>query len=117
MYIIFSHPLIALAVMLFFCHAIGDYAWQSDFMAQAKNRNTDVGKLFWKWVLPAHAMIHAGLVFFVTNSLICFVIELVTHSVSDYLKCENKISLNQDQAIHLLSKAIIWVVAVYFFYH
>jgi len=98
--------ILAVAILLVFWHCIADYPLQGDFMAQAKNKNTDTGKSYWFVVLPAHAMIHAGGVFVITGSFVCFVLELTSHAVIDYLKCENKITFNQDQALHIIFKCI-----------
>lgn len=105
--------MIAAATMLFLLlvgHALADYPLQGDFIAQAKNRNTPAGKLFWRWVLPSHGLIHAGFVFAVTRSLTLAMIELVAHCVIDFAKCENRISFNQDQAWHVACK-VAYVVA------
>lgn len=93
--------------LLIFWHCLADYPLQGDFIAAAKNKNTDLGKTYWKVVLPAHAMIHAGGVFIITQSLVCAIVELVSHTITDYLKCEDKITFNQDQAIHVAFKVII----------
>jgi hypothetical protein len=96
--------------MLFFLivgHALADYPLQGDFLAQAKNRNTPVGKIFWPHALGAHAMIHAGFVTLITGSVLLGIAEAVVHAVTDWLKCENKISLNTDQAVHIACK-VIW---------
>ena len=98
-----------LLFMMFVGHAICDYALQSDFIAEAKNPNTKVGKVFWEHVLTAHALIHAGAVYYVTQSLTLGVCEFVLHWVTDLLKCNNRITLNQDQAIHYWSK-VVWAV-------
>jgi hypothetical protein len=98
--------------LLIFCHYLADYPLQGDFLSQAKNRNTEVGKDIWKHALFAHGMIHAGLVAFVTGSVFLGVCELVCHMTIDYLKCQKKITFNTDQWLHLICKiglVVIWL--------
>lgn len=89
-------------------HCIADYPLQGDFLAQAKNRNTQIGKVFWPHALFAHSMIHAGFVAAVTGSIALGCSEAAIHAITDWLKCEGKISLNIDQAIHIACK-FAWV--------
>lgn len=98
--------------LLIFGHFLADYPLQGEFLSQAKNRNTAVGKLFWKHALFAHAFIHAGFVGIITGSLWLAMAELVIHGVTDFLKCESKISLNIDQAIHIGCKVLWALIAI-----
>lgn len=98
-----------LLLSLVLVHFLADYPLQGDFLATAKNRNTEVGKIFWKHALTAHSVIHGGLVAMVTGSLILGLAETIIHGVTDFLKCENKISLNTDQAIHISCK-VVWAI-------
>jgi hypothetical protein len=62
----FSWVLFALLVG----HFLADYPLQGDFLARAKDRNSDLGKQFgWRNAMCAHAMIHAGVVALITGSL------------------------------------------------
>ncbi|ARV76921.1 hypothetical protein PHABIO_290 [Pseudomonas phage Phabio] len=100
------------AIMFFLLmagHYLGDYALQNDFIANAKNHKTELGKLFWKHVLPAHGMIHALPVFLITQSLVLALFEFVAHCVIDYLKCDGKLTFNQDQWLHYGCK-VLYVV-------
>lgn len=90
-------------------HFIADYALQNDFMAAAKNHTTELGKLYWKWVLPAHGAVHAMFVYVLAGSFVLALMEFVVHSITDYLKCDGKISFNTDQWIHVGCK-VVWVV-------
>ena len=95
-------------------HALADYPLQGEFMANAKNRNTQVGALFWPWVLPCHALIHGAFVAVITGSVALGVAETAVHGVTDWLKCENKINIHVDQAIHVACKVLwflIWLAA------
>lgn len=98
---------VQMVFMMFVGHAVCDYALQSDFIAAAKNPNTDVGKTFWTHVLTAHALIHAGAVYWITQSLTLGLLEFALHWVTDLLKCNNRISLQMDQSIHYWSK-VLW---------
>lgn len=88
-------------------HVLADYPLQGDFIATAKDRNSPLGKLFWPHALGAHAMIHAGFVALVTGSIWLGLAEAVIHAVTDFCKCEKRISLNVDQAIHFACK-FLW---------
>ncbi|BCP56252.1 hypothetical protein K32_48690 [Kaistia sp. 32K] len=102
------------ATLVFFLlvgHSLADYPLQSDFLAQAKNRHTALGQVFWPHALFAHSMIHGGFVALITGQLWLGVTEAVVHGVTDWLKCEGKISLNVDQAIHIGCK-VLWAAIV-----
>ena len=100
---------LCLTFMMFCWHAVADYSLQSDFIANAKNPNTEVGKVFWTHVLTGHALVHAGGVFMITHSLTLGIAEFVLHWLTDLAKCNNRISLDTDQRIHYGSK-ILWAV-------
>lgn len=98
--------MIELFFALMFCHFLADYPLQNDFIAQAKNHTTQLGKQYWKWVLPGHGMVHAGLVFGVTGSIVLGLFEFVVHTLIDYLKCDGRISFNTDQWLHVACKLL-----------
>ena len=95
-------------------HYLADYPLQGNFLAEAKNRNTVLGKEHWVHALTAHSMIHAGFVAMVTGNMWLGLAEAVAHGLTDFLKCEGKLSLNQDQAIHIGCKVIWAFLAVLF---
>ena len=100
--------------MLFFLlvgHYLADFPLQSEFVVAAKNRNTEIGRLYWPHALFGHSLIHGGFVAFITGHLLLGVLETCAHGLVDWLKCENKISFNQDQLIHLACK-LVWCVLV-----
>jgi hypothetical protein len=98
-------------------HAFADFALQSQFMAQNKNRHlvpkdTDTGKpsSMWIHVLTAHCLCHAGMVWFILSPITQLawalaLVEFVAHWVIDYAKCEGWTSFNRDQGLHYLCKA------------
>jgi len=102
-------PFFTMLFLLIFGHCLADYPLQGEFLATAKNRNTEIGKVFWLHALPAHAFIHGGFVLLITHSLPLAVAEALIHGATDFLKCEGKISLNVDQAIHIGCK-IVWAI-------
>ncbi|WP_186310582.1 DUF3307 domain-containing protein [Paraburkholderia sp. BCC1886] len=104
----------AMLFWLVWGHFVADYPWQGDFVAIAKNHNTPVGKMFWKWVLPGHAWIHAGFVAFFTGHVGLGVVEGILHALTDRLKCNEKLSINADQTIHIVCKVIwaFWAVFI-----
>ena len=102
-----SFPVLLFALV--FCHALADYPLQGEFLATAKNRNTPIGKLFWMHALPAHAIIQGGFVLLLTGSVLLATAEAVIHGITDWFKCEGKISLHIDQAIHLGCR-LLWAL-------
>ena len=52
----------------------------------------------------AHALIHGGAVYLITGQLVYGLIETVSHWLIDFAKCEGKISMHVDQALHILLK-------------
>jgi hypothetical protein len=100
----------SLLFLLIAAHALADYPLQGPFLSEAKNRNTAVGKVFWPHALFAHSMIHGGFVLLLTGSIGLAMLEVVIHAVTDWLKCEGRISLNVDQGVHICCK-VLWAVA------
>lgn len=104
-----------LSLALIMGHMLGDYPLQGAFLASCKNRNTDSSSFFgtstvpkglWVHGLTAHSMIQAGIVWVITGSLMVTMIELVVHWITDFSRCEEWISFNTDQAIHVGCKIV-----------
>lgn len=104
-------PWSELLFLLLIGHAFADYPMQSDFIATAKNHTTELGKMFWKWVLPSHGLIHALPVYVVTGSFVLAFAEFVCHTVIDWLKCDGRIGFNTDQLLHVGCK-VLWVILI-----
>lgn len=103
-----AEQIIFLFLMLIGFHFVCDYALQNDFVAKFKARIVDgVENTMWKWVLTAHASIHALPVLILTSSISACLFMFVTHFLIDFLKCENKLNFNQDQILHLLVIIVI----------
>lgn len=103
---------LALLFWLLVGHFLADYPLQGDFLAQAKNRHTPLGQLYWKHALTAHSAIQAGVVALITGSVALGLVEFVFHWYTDFLKCDRKLTLNQDQAVHLLCKLAYATIVV-----
>lgn len=95
--------------MLIAAHCLADYALQGDFMAKAKSRLYPIPGVPWYQAMGAHATIHGGFVALITGVPLLGIFEGVCHFVIDDLKCQGRLSFNQDQALHVLCK-IVWVV-------
>lgn len=103
-----SFTLCALVMAHFLC----DYPLQGDFVSKFKARFVDEKyNPMWGWILSAHAGIHALPVLLLTNSLWLVALMFFSHFFIDFLKCEKKISFNQDQTFHLLIILVISVLA------
>jgi hypothetical protein len=89
-------------------HFLCDYPLQGEYLSQAKNRHTPVGgNGVWLHGLTAHASIQGFGVLLVTQSVLLAVAETVVHWITDFIRCDNRITYHQDQAIHL-SFRLLW---------
>ncbi len=104
-------------LVLWFLHALADFAFQSDAMAQGKNIKNEIAnwnkwvhalkrdpkkyKKCWFWWLSAHALIQGGLIFLVFGNYWIFLIEVIAHFTIDFLKCNEKLNPHQDQGLHI----------------
>lgn len=97
--------------LLIFGHALADFVLQPEVMGYGKNRNNEIHReaqtLFpnWFYWMSAHAVVHGGIVYIITGSLAMGVLETLIHGLTDYSKCEGRISMHQDQVIHIGCKA------------
>lgn len=93
-------------------HAFADFVLQSTPMAKWKCRRKsyedgqegekDVPS--WPYWLSAHALIHGGVVWFVTNNIFLGIVEIVLHWIIDFAKCEKWTNIHIDQVLHILCK-------------
>jgi hypothetical protein len=108
-----------LLLLLFAGHALCDFPWQNDFLSRSKNpRSTlefrrDFGEHGWILVMFAHALIHAGMVAWLTGSVVLGLAEFLIHAVVDYWRCFNRLTFTQDQAIHYACKVAWWAIATH----
>ena len=107
--------------VLLFLHALGDFALQSEAMAKGKNRHIKnptyipPGQKFketWFYWLIAHALIQGGLIYLFFPVLLIALIEVISHFIVDYLKCENITNLHHDQLIHFILRIIYSIFLV-----
>ena len=107
--------------LLIMGHAIADFALQSNEMRKGKNRNHPPENVppgqtpatVWVYWLTAHSMIHAAVVLIITGNVFLSIGELIAHLVIDFFKCENELTVHQDQALHLAFN-VIWAVIFVF---
>lgn len=94
------------AISLVAAHFLFDYPLQGDWLSKIKNPNVKLvpNETIWPLALLGHAWIHAWAVLFITNRYDFFVVEFITHAITDYAKCLGTITYNQDQAMHLMIK-------------
>jgi hypothetical protein len=100
-------------------HALADFSLQIDVMAKGKNRNNKTtpppGAKYiscWPYWLSAHALIHGGMVFAATGVVWAGIAEVAAHFMTDFAKCENWITVHQDQFLHILAKAVYVMLIV-----
>jgi hypothetical protein len=101
----------ALLLILLAGHAVADFPLQGTFLAEGKNRHTAIGRIWWPYALTAHALIHAGFVTVLTGSAMLGFAEMSAHWLTDWLKCEGRISIHVDQAIHIGCK-LLWFLLI-----
>jgi len=91
-------------------HAICDFVLQGEVMGSGKSRRRNLraeyGPEFPPWYawLFAHGLTHGGAVYLVSGIWYLGVVESVLHVGIDHLKCEGRLSFNQDQALHFACK-------------
>ena len=100
---------------LLIAHALTDFALQSQWMIEAKERGgvKDVfPSVHWSIVLTAHALICGAGVWWATGCIWLGIIEVVLHWLIDFAKCENWTNPNDDQAAHICCRIfyLIWMV-------
>ena len=100
-----------LLFLLICAHFLADYPLQGDFLALGKSR-TGPGYVPWWHCLMAHAFIQGGFVALLTGIWWLGAAEVVIHAATDHLKCEKRIGINADQAIHIACKFVWTFIAL-----
>lgn len=113
-------PQISPLFWLLFFHALADFSLQSDAMAKGKNRNRVIDQSSippgakyvpcWPYWLTAHAMIHGGGVAIALGSVSLGIFEAISHWAIDFLKCENILTVHEDQGLHVACKVLWWAM-------
>jgi hypothetical protein len=91
-------------------HAVCDFVLQGEVMGSAKSRKSGFGASYgpgfppWYYWLGAHALTHGGAVYLVSGLWQLGAIESALHALIDHLKCEGRISFQQDQLLHFACK-------------
>ena len=93
-----------LFLLLVMGHFLGDFALQSDRMAQEKCAGADPTLPWWIW-LTAYGAIHGLIVAVLSGLPLLGLCEWVVHGWIDYGKCRHRYSLVTDQLLHLSCKA------------
>jgi len=112
--------MINLFFLLVFGHCIADTSLQTDSMARGKSRHNpiDPNKVpkgqkpmkLWYMHLSHHSMVHGGIVYLLTGSFLFFYLEIISHWIIDFFKCESKYSPIEDQLLHLSMKSLYIVL-------
>ena len=90
---------------LFACHHIGDFAFQSQWMAMEKGKSREV--LMYHVFMQASPFMLLGFLPGTHVTAIGIVIHIVLHAIVDTLKCRGVIkSIWQDQLCHYVCTAI-----------
>ncbi|MDQ7996074.1 MAG: DUF3307 domain-containing protein [Luteibacter sp.] len=95
-------------------HALADYPLQGDFLSRAKNERAPIPGVPWWQAMAAHCLIHAGVVYLVTGSIVLAALEFVIHGITDRAKCFGWIGFSTDQAIHVACK-FLWAITVVYY--
>jgi len=103
-------------------HSLADFALQNEWIATNKNRHIRdhfspeekrSREIIWPWLMTAHALHHAALVYLVTQRVHLAIIEAVVHWITDFGKCEGWYGFHVDQVLHVVAKAIYVVLIAY----
>ena len=105
-------PTVTLFFWLLVSHAIADYPLQGDFLARGKNHKAPIPGIPWYQCLFWHAVIHGGAVALITQSIPLGCAEFVIHIITDYAKCDGRLTFNEDQAIHVACKVLWAAIAI-----
>jgi len=97
-------------------HFVCDFVLQSDAMGAGKSRRRAAcatpgpdAPPWWAW-LAAHAFTHGVAVYLITAAWPLGLLESALHAGIDHLKCERRISIGVDQALHLACKGLYLVL-------
>jgi hypothetical protein len=102
---------VALFCKLMIAHFLCDYPWQGDFLAKSKSHRRGFSDIPFYHGLVAHASIHGGAVWLLTDSIVLGAAEMICHAVIDYLKCDDRIDFAMDQSLHTACK-LGWLLLV-----
>ena len=104
--------MIELFALLLFAHLLFDYPLQGDWLARAKNRSDPIPHVPWYQAMFAHTAMHGMAVWIITGIPLLGLAEMAIHWITDDLKLQGELTFNQDQAIHIVCKAVWAVITV-----
>ena len=104
--------MIELFALLLFAHFLFDYPLQGDWLARAKNRSDPIPHVPWYQAMFAHTAMHGMAVWIITGIPLLGLAEMTIHWITDDLKLQGELTFNQDQAIHIVCKAVWAVITV-----
>lgn len=104
--------MIELFALLLFAHLLFDYPLQGDFLSRAKNRFDPIPHVPWYQAMFAHTAMHGMAVWIITGIPLLGLAEMAIHWITDDLKLRGELTFNQDQAIHIVCKAVWAVITV-----
>lgn len=89
--------------LMLFTHVLGDFILTTEASSRYKNQHIDrpSGVPGWGYWLTAHAFLHGGLIYFVTENWLIAMYIFLMHWIIDYVKCNDKINADQDQVLHI----------------
>ena len=91
-------------------HAVCDFVLQGEAMGSGKNRRREMAAVRgpgfppWYYWLGAHGITHGGAVYLISGLWPLGALEAAIHVAIDFMKCEGRLSFNQDQGLHLVCK-------------
>lgn len=106
MFLANSNLLFETFFLLMFGHFLADFPLQGDYLSRTKDPlKNEFG--IWFISMFAHSMIHAGVVFILTGSIVLAGFMLATHFFIDYAKCagwfgKGTPAYTRDQIFHIV---------------
>jgi len=102
-------------------HAIADFPLQGQFLSTGKVRGDGLEKKtgakwprnIWIYFLSMHSLMHAGVVWCITEDIRFGLVELFLHWVIDFAKGENVTNFYVDQWLHISCKVAYALIIVY----
>jgi len=84
-----------------FCHLVGDYVLQSDYIAK--------GKVHDFYLLLVHCVLYCLPFYLVYGFNIQLVVLFIMHIIIDLLKCIGKIDIVKDQVLHYVLAILLYI--------
>lgn len=99
-------------VVLVLLHFTTDFTFQTERQAIHKSRLYPHEAVSWQWWLISHSFTQGFFILVATGSIVLALLNSFFHMFVDNGKCEEIISLEEDQLLHLVTNlgiAIVWV--------